>query len=431
MRELYQEILEEVERLPVIDTHEHLPYCDEVRERNTDVLREYLGHYMSSDIISAGMKPADFEKVVDPSRPLLERWRIVEPYWEACRYTGYGRALDISVKAIYGINGVRGDTIEALNEVFTRSLAPGHFRRVLKDMCGIRISLLDGFSGRFESDRDLFRRVWRPDNYIIPMSHAGEVVYRLERQYGISIRTLDDWMEIFSRELEDALASGVVALKCGLAYLRPLRFEKIDFTVACEAFRKTMEGWEREGRKPDASFSFPVEVQDFMMHHILRVASDKHLTFQFHTGLQEGNGNTLTNSDPSLLTNLFLEYPDVDFDLFHISYPFQGIACALSKNFPNVFIDMCWAHIISPSAARGALDDFLDAVPYNKISAFGGDYLFVDGVYGHLAIARQNVSYVLAQKVEEGIFPLERAIDIASALFHDNPLRIFKLEGRL
>jgi hypothetical protein len=82
----------------------------------------------------------------------------------------------------------------------------------------------------------------------------------------------------------------------------------------------------------------------------------------------------------------------VNFDLFHISYPFQGTASALCKNFPNVFIDMCWAHIISPSASMQALDDFLDAVPYNKISAFGGDYLLVDGVYGHLYMARQNVA---------------------------------------
>lgn len=78
-----------------------------------------------------------------------------------------------------------------------------------------------------------------------------------------------------------------------------------------------------------------------------------------------------------------------------------------------------------------ALDDFLDAVPYNKISAFGGDYLLVDGVYGHLYMARQNVSRVLAKKVEYGVFPLDKALDIAKALFYDNPMRIFQLNGKL
>jgi hypothetical protein len=95
--------------------------------------------------------------------------------------------------------------------------------------------------------------------------------------------------------------------------------------------------------------------------------------------------------------------------------------------FPNVFIDMCWAHIISPSASIHALEGFLDTVPYNKISAFGGDYIFVDAIYGHLNIARQNVSRVLAQKVTDGKFSVEKAIEIATALFYENPKRIFKL----
>lgn len=422
--ELYKEIFEQVQQIPVVDTHEHLPYCDEIRDKDTDVLKEYLQHYMSSDIISAGMDKKEMEKVMDTNIPILERWAMVEPYWEVCRYTGYGRALDISVRKIYGIDGIRKDTIEALNDAFMKSLIPGHFHYVLKDICNVRVGLLDGFLGRFECDKELFRRVWRPENYIMPDS--AEFINWLEREYSIDVRTLDDWLEAFDRELEDALANGIAALKCGLAYSRSLYFKKVDYKTACSVFNKSLEDWRRNG-----TLTFPVEVQDFMMHYILRKADEKNLTFQFHTGLQEGNGNILSNSNPILLNNLFLEYPNVNFDIFHIGYPFQGIASALCKNFPNVFIDMCWAHIISPSASMQALDDFLDAVPYNKISAFGGDYLLVDGVCGHLHMARENVSRVLATKVEQGVFSLEKAIDIAKALFCDNPMRIFQLNGKL
>lgn len=165
------------------------------------------------------------------------------------------------------------------------------------------------------------------------------------------------------------------------------------------------------------------------MHHVLRVANEKHLIFQIHTGLQEGNGNTISNSNPALLNNLFLDYPNATFDLFHIGYPYQGVTCALAKNFPNVFIDMCWTHIISPSAAVTALGDFLDAVPYNKISGFGGDYLFVDGVYGHLYLARRNISKALTLKVADGVFSVDTAIKIAHHLLYDNARRIFRLEG--
>ena len=164
-----------------------------------------------------------------------------------------------------------------------------------------------------------------------------------------------------------------------------------------------------------------------MMHYILELANQRQLAYQFHTGLQEGFGNHISWSDPTLMTNLFITYPDVRFDLFHISYPFQQKLAALAKNFANVTIDMCWAHIISPQASIAALTEYLDAIPFNKISAFGGDYLFVDGVYGHQYLARENVSKALAIKVNEGLFDLDRAKEIAHYLFCENPARIFRL----
>ena len=72
--------------------------------------------------------------------------------------------------------------------------------------------------------------------------------------------------------------------------------------------------------------------------------------------------------------------------------------------------------------------EWLDAVPYNKISAFGGDYCFVDAVYGHQYLARVDVSKALAIKVQDGVFGVDKAKEIAHALFYDNPLRIFKLK---
>ena len=166
------------------------------------------------------------------------------------------------------------------------------------------------------------------------------------------------------------------------------------------------------------------------MHHLLALADERGLTMQVHTGLQEGNGNIITDANPTLLTNLFIEYGNVKFDIFHMGYPYMLELSNLAKNFQNVFIDMCWGHIISPEAARRALIEWLDAVPANKISAFGGDYAFVDGVYGHQELARRNVARALADKVEEDCFSVDQACQIARMLFVDNPERLFGLQGR-
>lgn len=427
---IYNEIYNEIVKMPVIDTHEHLPWQEEQSYNDgRDVLQEYLRHYLKCDLISAGLKRNDFERVMDSNSSILERWNIVEPFWEVSRYTGYGRVLDIAVKAIYGIDGINRNTIEELNNTFIKNKAPGHFEYVLKDLCNIHTSLLDIWTFRLEGENPLFRRIWQPQNFINPMSpYEHDMLSYIETHYSINVRSLDDWLEALERELDYMLAAyGVSVLKSCIAYFRSLRFEKVEYKTARDLFALTLDKWNNEGRNKGLGLELPREVQDFMMHYILGLANKRNLIFQFHTGLQEGNGNIITNSDPSLMINLFMEYPDVNFDLFHISYPYQGIASALCKNFPNVFIDMCWAHIMSPSACVQALDVFLDAIPYNKISAFGGDYMFVDGVYGHLYIARQNVSKVLATKVEQGIFDEGKAIEIARALFFDNPKRIFKL----
>lgn len=86
-------------------------------------------------------------------------------------------------------------------------------------------------------------------------------------------------------------------------------------------------------------------------------------------------------------------------------------------------------HIISPSRARSALCEWLDEVPANKILGFGGDYLSVEGTYGHSVIARDNVARVLAAKVEEGDYSLEDARKYASWILRDNALGLFFPNG--
>lgn len=416
----------EISRMPVIDTHEHLPWREEPWCANgNDLLCDYLIHYLRSDVISAGLSKQTLARVLDTGENLRERWHLIEPYWEVSRYTGYGRALDIAVKGIYGVDGIHSETIEDLSRVYQESKKPGHFHHVLKELCGIECSLLDVDAFIPEGTNPLFKPAWQPRRYIMPSGCEGAALLdSIQSTHGIAVKTLDDWMAALEAELDRFLKlhKGKV-LKCAAAYGRTLRFEDVAYRQAKDLFAPVLEQW----RSGNYSGGFPQELQDFMMHQTLKLAGKRNITFQFHTGLLEGNSNVLANSDPSLLNNLFIAYPDVDFDLFHIGYPYQGTVCALGKMFPNVFVDMCWAHIISPSASVAALDDFLDAIPYNKISAFGGDYMFVDGVYGHLTMSRMNVSRVLARKISQGIMSTDKALEIARALYYENPKRIFKL----
>jgi predicted TIM-barrel fold metal-dependent hydrolase len=386
------------------------------------VLAEWLRHYFSCDLVSAGLDEGDLERARDPRGDLVGRWQMIEPYWRAAESTGYGRSLALAARDLYGIDRIDRDSIDELNRRFVDRREDGdHYRYVLKEKSRIRVSVLDS---NLDADPQFFVSAIRFDHYVMP-THRRDFVAAGQR-VGFPIHTLGDWKEALEAELDRALARGAVTLKSGLAYQRSLRYDKVTQADAEAAFHEFFA----DAHSPTwrGSIQAGKALQDHMMHHLLALADRRGLTFQFHTGLQEGNGNVVYDSNPALLTNLFLEYGNVKFDIFHMGYPYMLELSNLAKNFRNVFIDMCWGHIISPTAARRALVEWLDAVPANKISAFGGDYCFVDGVYGHQYLARRNVAASLSEKVADGSFGIDRAKEIAHMLFIDNPARLFGLE---
>jgi hypothetical protein len=102
----------------------------------------------------------------------------------------------------------------------------------------------------------------------------------------------------------------------------------------------------------------------------------------------------------------------------------------LVKNFPNVTADFCWMWIINPAAGRRALSEMLDSVPANKIHGFGGDFIFVEGSYGHAQMARREITRVLCEKVEDGRFSEDYAVQVARMLLRDNAIAHFGLDAR-
>jgi hypothetical protein len=422
--QIYVSLLEYINNLWIIDTHEHLEQNEADKGKDADFLQAYLKQYFVSDLVSAGLSKKNLTYVCDPGQPLLERWKVVEPYWKLAAKTGYGRSLSHTTKGLYGIDKICADTVQELN---TRFLAannkPGHYDLVLKQKSRILISIVDTNP---DCDPVFFRSTFRMDQFTYPDSMDD--IFSVEKKFNTRICSFDDWLDCCEQEFNRQVEKGAVAMKSNLAYRRSLLYERTTRHEAETCFNQIIQ----QRHLPDFvdhSITTSKAFQDYMFHFVLHMANQRNFPVQIHTGLQEGNGNKLPNSDPSLLYNLFLEYPDVPFDLFHIGYPYQHIMAVLGKTFPNVFLDMCWAHIISPSASIDALSEWLDTVPLNKISAFGGDYSTVDCVYGHQYMARENVAKSLCRKMTEGVMDLDEAKEIAGMLFYENPRTLFKLTG--
>jgi hypothetical protein len=425
-------IKEAVDKVRIVDTHEHLIQEKERINKKADLFETFLIYYASSDLVSSGMSPEELDRVRDTSLPLEERWKTLEPFWENIQNTGYARALNIAAKDLYGIDEVSESTYMKLASRMEKANKQGLYQWVLKEKSGIEVSILDSLQSPLEDyDKQFFAPVTRFDDFVIARERLD--IEALAKRTGKPIHTFSDYLQALKQSFEK-VSKTIVGVKTGLANLRSLQFDKVSQREAEEVFaniynqRLFKSGLKGKGaeRIPEGlSLSDAKPLQDFMVHNIIQLASEKGLPVQIHTGIQEGNENIITNSNPTLLINIFREYKEAKFDVFHGSYPYTGELAVLAKNFQNVYIDMCWLHVISPYKAREALAEWLDTVPWNKILGFGGDYHFVEGVYGHSVIARENIARVLTEKVEEGSFTEEQAITLSQKLLRDNAHNLF------
>lgn len=422
---MIQDIYNHVKGCRIIDTHEHLPFFERQRPRN-DVVTEFLTHYLSSDLVSAGLSRSDLAKARGNELSVEEKWELIGEYFDVCRYTGYAQALETAARDIYGVGYIGKETISALNDAYQGSFRENHYHKILKKYSNIQISIVDSRDtwSDMKYDKEYFILANRINSLIRPS--GGSDLEMLEKLTGITVSRFEDYLTACGKRIDQFFECSRI-LKLSTAYNCSLHFPRVTRQQAEESFNKLFYSGYYIDRR-ERTFSCDTAFTSYILRFILGLAQDKGMVVQIHTGLQEGNGNLLGNSDPSNLNELFLDYPGVTFDIFHMGYPFQGQLGTLCKMFPNVFADMCWAHIISPVAARRTLSEWLELIPYTKICGFGGDYEPIDGVYGHQYIARRNIAEVLSEKVEAGLFKEETACRIAEALLYDNPKKIFGVE---
>jgi len=418
-KELTVEILAEIEKIGIIDSHEHLYPESERVERDTDVL-EMIDHYVIGDLHAAGCPPEVAGKIVDPKGEIAPRWELLEPYWPKIRNGSYARMWMRTVGDLFGCHELSAAALAEATEKMRQANQPGRYKQVLKDRCNIAISVLDNSDVGTDCDRELFVPAIRATQFI--EARAKQQLEELSANTGHGIHSLDDLVTAAQRHISQAHAEGAVALKVAHAYERTLQHDKVTSADAERLFNRIFdhlgEGLSWAEAKP---------LQDYMLHKCVQATMENNMTIIFHTGLQNRGNNLIVNTNPTLLSNLLLEYKQARFDLYHAGYPYARECGVLAQYFPNVWVDLVWTHIVSASGTRQILRDWLDLIPANKIIGFGGDLRHVELVYGHLYEARRNIVQVLAERVERGDDTMDEAIRIAQFLLHDSPAEAFNL----
>ena len=422
----YGKLLEQIQEIEIIDTHEHIMSQEEVKQEPLHLFRVFENSYARLDFTTAGMPPEAWQKD-NPE----EIWKALKEFQDKVRFTCFTRSIFRALKDLYGLQGdeITEQNWHGLSEkVIAAYERPDWYDDVLKKSANFKVSFLDAFWSveKFSFDPSLFMPVLRCNPLILGRAFLsrypkGKVnhttVEELAREWGADIGDFESYLALIDLAIGNYKNDGAPALKIGTAYERSLLFEKVSRDDAARLYSKRPTELAADERK---------KLQDFMAHYVIRKATEENLPIQIHTGILARNANILANSSPENLNNLLLEYPEATFVLLHFSFPYVRQVFSLAKMFPNVYLDFCWVPMLSTRAAAETLNEFIDLVPYNKLM-WGGDSYRVEEAYAGACLAREVVAEVLAGRIDRGDMDFETAIKISKAIFHDNAREVYQL----
>ena len=429
----YEELKNFILDLPVIDCHEHTmgpEFAPEYKEPIASLIQGYF----QSDLLSAGATEKEIEILNDHNVSTEEKWPIFEKLWEKTEYTGYAKVTKIIMEKFYGEKEMTLSSLKRISEkllnlreekvyygILKKAKIKCRLVNILYDHCSVNLALKKFLEGKHVLPQY--------DRILIPIIMFHSVIRNRRGIEGIgeivdtNINTIDKYLEVCRKIFIKMKEKGAVGMKDQSAYERIISFEDVSRAEAEKLFNFIIEN-------PRNSLGWPQAkpLDDYLFHRFMEMAEELSLPVQIHTGHMAGIRNEISKTNAILLTSILEKYKNVRFDLFHGNWPYMGELLFLVKNYPNVYMDLCWVNIIDPYYTSQLLCDALTTIPHSKIHGFGGDYGDTpEYAFAHLEIAKGVISYSLAKMINSGWINIDEAKKVAVDWLYNNPNEFFDL----
>lgn len=412
----------------IIDTHEHFPPEKAIIDTEVDFFT-LLIPYICDDMISSGMTLKDWGFINDKKISFKVRWSLFNSYLENIKHTSFFMSLKSTLKERYGFEEFTYDSVFIINKYLKANTNEGFYRKELNNLNIEKVlNILPDYRISDEFDKNIFSLI-PTVNKICPTSCHD--IFDLSDYTGVSIdslQSLDDAIDIIC---EKYLKNGVRSLKLGNAYQRKLDFKYPDRKLAEKILNDILNGTmilnlnERQIRQHYIDFEKIAALDDYITFKMLEKASENNWSVFIHTGIHAWNFNKIDRCRANHLQYIIEMFKDVRFVLLHCGFPYIDDALLLAKYYPNVHLDLTWTHIIDRYKARELINRVIEMIPQNKICGFGGDYFYIGNVHGHLKIAKENIAYVLNERIESKEMSLKDAKKIANKWLYENPKEYF------
>ena len=157
------------------------------------------------------------------------------------------------------------------------------------------------------------------------------------------------------------------------------------------------------------------------------------IVFQFSLGTEPlpfETGNRLSQATLAQLGELMARHPRLRFQCFLASRHANQSLCTLARELPNFSLAGYWWHNFFPDTIRQVFVERLDMLPVNKQIGFFSDAYCVEWTYAKAILVRKQMAQVLAQKVEQGQYTFNEALDVARAVLFESPQLLLGMSPR-
>jgi len=424
---IYNRVIEELDRIPIIDVHSHL---DIARPQANDIGDILFYHFLRREFSSAG---GDDGFLVS-DRPLEERVAYYLKYLHMIKGTSTYWCVRKILRDLYGLD-------EDLNEANWRDVN----RRIIATrddsswpevLLTKRLGIQKCYCCMKEiGDRQNEVITRRP--FLLPHLEAFsfgpnyiESLMAFVGKDGALPEDLGSALGEFDTLITGYLRRGIKSF--GSAIDEDLVFVPADDEEAEQIYRDHLHG------KEISTLEKNILITKFLYRFLETIKGEGvaqwYIGAVWKFGGRKGSydyGESYVRVKHELIPNLigiFKNFTSVNFNLMYCSESISQELTIVARMLRNVTLLGFWWHNLFPSYIEGLISERIEALPANKWMLIGTDAYTCEWCYGKITLVKGCLARVLASKIEQGHLTIEDAKFIASRILYENAREIYNLD---
>lgn len=411
-----------VRACPIVDVHEHhLPEIFLSREVN--LLQLFQQSYAGWTQARPYALPSEAREE-DPmlQTPAETTWEGLARYLEQSGSNSFVRNLVRAIVDLYQVKegAITRENWRSIDAAVRERHRDPNWTAEVRRRAGVERVITDPYTDPLLNAREtlgsIYQSVTRINAFACgwhPASrdHNGNSAHKLLRRLNVEVHSFDDYLNGLERVVSGMKERHQVALKNALAYDRDISFAEPDERMARQA-------WSKSAPTADERKAFG----DFVVDRFCRLAAKHDIPMQMHLGTA-----IISGSHPLNAAGLIERNPRTRFLLMHLAYPWSRDLLGMAFVYRNIWLDLTWSMLLSPSHFKLALHEAIEVLPDESRMMLGGDNWHAEETFGTMNLARQLIAEVLEEKVAAGYFGASDAKRLAQKILRENALQFFEL----